>query len=122
VEFFKLPLQKQLEVFDTYPLETQFEISIVETTIEPPHSGFSRKIASKGEIVLPFLLNKIENSQDEDVLAHIIEIFDYMNEFYYPLNKKEDVTKSMKKAIQKMKIASIKQRSEEILKKIQKNN
>jgi hypothetical protein len=75
-EFFELPLRERHEKITQFDFEMQYEIYMYAMIKRhPPDLMFSYDIASQGERIVPFLTEKLRQTDDESVQEKIIFIF-----------------------------------------------
>lgn len=117
-EFYSLTATEQIEIFKQYPIEKQYEIYRCGTTQRhPPDMGLAIYIAECGQKNIPFLLKKLGDEDDEATQRYIIFVFEMMAGRGY-LRGRKDVAIKIKDTVGKMTIPSLKEESQEGLKKI----
>jgi len=87
---------------------------------EPPDLDLAYVIADRGEAAIPLLMDKLKITKDEMDQEDLIRVFEVMSEKGY-LRGRTDVVSAISDVVDQMKIAPIKEDSQELLKKIRIN-
>ena len=87
---------------------------------EPPDLDLAYVIADRGEAAIPLLMDKLKITKDEMDQEDLIRVFEVMSEKGY-LHERTDVVSAMSDVVDQMKLAPIKEDSQELLKKIRTN-
>lgn len=113
--FFDLTTQQQVNEFRKYPVEQQLELYLCGMRIEPPQIGFAWYIADHGEKVIPFLVDRLRQENDESKRRDIIYIFEAMARGG-DLEGRQDIVEIIQQVISTMK--GSKEESEQMLARI----
>ena len=114
-DFLTLPVARQEEVFRTYPVEKQLNLYICDYRYSHPvNVGLAYGLAEWGEKVVPFLLNRLEQEEDERNQEPIIHVFELMYRRGY-LRDREDVVNAIRRTVSNMQRPAVKEVSQEML-------
>ena len=75
-DFFQKSTSEQLQLFNRYSLEEQYELFLFgNQVVHPPAVYLSQPFAEQGPIIVPFLKSKLETTQKEVTIRDIIAVF-----------------------------------------------
>ncbi len=78
-DFFKMPTSEQIEKFKDYSIEEQYELFLFgNQVLHPPAIYLSRTFAEQDGDIIPFLKEKIEETDNEVTLRDIVSVFSEM--------------------------------------------
>jgi hypothetical protein len=106
VEFRKLPLDKQLDMF---------RYAIFR---EPPSIQYVNFLASDGKQVIPNLLQRLREEKSDYARAMLIRVFREMHEEYYNLHNENDVIDILKRESGAIRDSTWREESEKYIKSI----
>lgn len=119
--FYALTAIQQQAEFRAYSMDKQLAIYLCGMRREPPDMGLAGYISDRGEEVIPYLLERLEAEKSEVDQRNILFIFDVMFN-RGSLHGKQDVIGQLRQVVAAMKVNVIKQDSQEMLARIEKNN
>ena len=88
---------------------------------EPPDLELAYEIADRGEVAIPLLIERLKTTKDEMDQEDLIRVFEVMSGKGY-LRGRTDVVSAISDVVDDMKLAPIKEDSQESLKKIRINS
>lgn len=101
--FFEHPVNEELDLLRTYPLDQQYEVFLCGQTMHPRANYLAAPIAKRGEEALPFLRSKLEAANDDRSIRAIIKLLEEMQrEGAYNVAADEQLITLMKDAIERM--------------------
>src|SRR6266404_5728469 len=113
------PNERQVES-RKQPTDKQIDMYLCAMRGEPPDLDLAYVIADRGEAAIPLLMDKLKITKDEMDQEDLIRVFEVMSEKGY-LRERTDVVSAISDVVDQMKIAPIKEDSQELLKKIRIN-
>lgn len=117
-DFLALPVARQVEVFDNFPMEKQLHAYICDYRYShPSNASLASALAERGETIVPLLIVRLEQ-EDEHSQEAIIHIFELMYERKH-LQGREDIVKSIQHVISNMRTPGVKEVSQGMLKNIE---
>ena len=87
---------------------------------EPPSIGLAYDIADHGVTIIPLLIERLKAAKSEMDQKYLIYVFEVMSDRGY-LRGRTDVVSAISDVVDRMKLAPIKEDSQELLKKIRIN-
>jgi hypothetical protein len=88
---------------------------------EPPDLDLADVIADRGEAAIPLLMQRLKTAKSEGEQEDLIYVFEVMSRNGY-LRGRTDVVATISDVVDDMKLARIKENSQELLKKIRINS
>ena len=116
--FSDLPYERQRAEFRTYPIEKQLDVYLCMMDSEPPHSELADEIADRGPEAIPSVVAKMKAVKGESDQTNLVYLLEFFSERGHLIGRK-DVIADVSAVISNMKVDSVRQRSEESLKKIE---
>lgn len=103
-DFFELSVERQHEKFIGLSIENKYYIYVYAMTkIHPPDLFFADAIASHGETVIPFMMDRLRNEKDEYIQQIIILVFDHMVwHYHFVINQNEELIGLLREVISAM--------------------
>lgn len=119
--FLALSLTERQVEFRKQPADKQIDLYLCGMRGEPPDLDLADKITDRGEAVIPLLTQRLKTSQNEGEQEDLIYLFEVMSRNGH-LRGRTDVVSAISDAVDNMKLARIKEHSQELLKKIRINS
>ncbi|MBK8183283.1 MAG: hypothetical protein IPK63_10485 [Candidatus Competibacteraceae bacterium] len=100
-----IAISDQMKEIKSFSINEQYEIfEFGNRVIYPPASYLALSLAEQGEIIIPFLRDKLENTNDELTIRDIILIFSEMVELKnYEFSKDLRLRKLIRQKVDNMK-------------------
>jgi hypothetical protein len=114
--FSSLPSEQKMVEFRNYPTAKQVDFFIYEFRyVHPFHTDFAFTIAERGDEVIPYLISRMKQEEDERNKLAVLYIFK-INFQYGKLHKHEAAMSEIKEIVAGMKRPAVKESAEEMLK------
>ncbi len=118
-DFLALPVARQVEVFRTFPVEKQLHVYTCDYRYShPSNASLATALAERGENIVPILIDRLRQEDDERNLEPIIHILELMYKRGY-LRDREDVVNFIRNAVSNMKRPAVKEVNQEMLRSIE---
>lgn len=118
--FLALPVARQVEIFRTFPVEKQLDVYICDYRYShPANVGLPYALAEQGQNIVSYLIERLDQEDDERNQEPIIHVFEIMYMRGY-LRNREDVVRVIRRSVSVMKRPAVKRVSQEMLGSIEK--
>jgi hypothetical protein len=120
-DFLALSASRRAEEARNYPIDKQIDMHLCAMRQEPPDLELAYQIADRGGEAIPLLVLKLKNTKNEVDQEHLIYVFEVISDKGH-LRGRKDVIATISDVVDAMKIAPVKEDSQESLKKIRINS
>lgn len=118
-KFFGQGTEQAERQFKSLPIEEQFKLFKCGMREHPPLLWPAAAIADEGETVIPFLVGRLREEENESAQDDTIFIFDLMSSRGH-LHGKPEVVDELKRVVGKMKDAGVRKGAQEKIERIEK--
>jgi hypothetical protein len=94
-DFYNLPGEKQIEVLKSLPIDKQIDFHLYAMSREPPDRRFAEDIALQGDKIIPDVLRRFKEENEDYNKNSILEIF-------YELCRKQKCSESHPEVIRQI--------------------
>ena len=115
---FELPSDQQRVEFRKLPLDKQLDMFRYAIFREPPSIQYVNFLASDGREVLPQLLQRLREEKNDYAKAMLIRVFREMHEEYYNLRSEDDIIDILKRESGTIRDSTWREESEKYIKSI----
>jgi hypothetical protein len=100
-EFLRLDIPQRRSNFEKHSLYEQVDLFVCAIlNIHPTDFGLADSLASKGKVVVPLLLERIESEPEELVKVELLQVFVLMQEgAYYDVNSDEATMRVLERVV-----------------------
>jgi hypothetical protein len=118
-DFRGLSDKEKHEKFKKLPLNKQVDFYLVMMSFHPPDLSYAFDIAGEGEVVIAYLIERLDLEQEDYRKADIIYIFEAMQVKGIDLRKRKDILLALSRIVNRMNDSPQKKKAENSLRVVE---